>query len=447
MPVTINSAAGQGFDEIQQAVRNEDIDRIILHGTFDFGSTSDNRKTVEIPRGVTIQGQGAVIIGGGAVLKLLPPLDEFDDFPKGPADSGPFIVRNQGPEQGGNNKPVIFEGIRFTGWRGEAILVEACRGLEITNCTFVDPVPGTMASEPLQPFTFVHAVLAVGSRCHGHLRAHNNKCFLTGREFTQGPGLGTQPPQTRALASDENFLACVKTRFQSIDISSNTVLSHDDGIEVISNASSTSPGPISISDNYIVLERLIAPNNWGTSCAIVFCNNRGASYQVSRNFISLTGLGTAMALSSDERIKVSHNTLNLQSDDRGACPFGGLMLGVNYGPAALGSLGPSLNHSEILENDFNGQAFYGIWTFDANDDVNPPPPPVPNNDSHDNVIQGNDFVHFRPVITALMLREHTYGNKYNCAQFPGGVIDLGQNVPVPAECPMPGTLPEQQIHI
>ena len=112
------------------------------------------------------------------------------------------------------------------------------------------------------------------------------------------------------------------------------------------------------------------------------------------------------------------------------------MLGVNYGPAALGSLGPSFNLSEVLENDFNGQAFYGIWTFDAND-IEPHPLGLPDNDSHDNVIQGNDFVHFTPVKTALFLGVHTKRNTYDCAQFPGGVIDLGQNVPVPAECPMP----------
>lgn len=466
---------------LRDAINNRLIDTIVLRGRFDLGGTShplmldSNRQTVVIPRGVTIKGEeGAEVIGGGAELNP-PDLDPPLDFQVGKGHSGPFMVKNLGPEEGsaegGNDKPVIFENIRFSGWRGEAIFALACHGgLEVTNCTFTNPVPGTAAS--FEGFTFVHAVLAIGSRCKGHLFAWNNQCFLTEEptlvpipmnEYepfnvrlyalkTGEPSGSGQPPRTPhgtwtlPLANDEQFLACVGTNFSSIDISENLIRSHDDGIEVILNEN-LKFGSISVKNNDVILEQLIKPNAWGSPCGIVCCNNQGTPLrsdvaEISGNFISVTGIGTGLVLSSQRSIKVSQNTLYLHSDDKGLLPLAGLMLGANYGPPGFPDLGPSLNHSEISRNHLTGQAIYGIWTFDANDDIIPPPQPAPPaNDSHDNTIADNDLHSFKPIKVSLFLGPHTWGNTYHLAQFPGrepgvsGVDDRGNNNQLPIVSP------------
>jgi hypothetical protein len=506
------------FSRIEKALGDATIDTIVLTGTFNFGGSSNPiydgilhlRKTIDIRRGVTIRGEGAEIVGGGALMDL--------DLNLGTGYAGAFRVLNLG-----DDRPVIFDNIDFRLWMGEAIFAEACYGgLEVTNCTFTDGIPGTFSK--FEGFTFIHAIMAVGSKCRGHFYARNNTYatkqtdlfhlprlrdrrkgpwppipipipdpgpyrydnsgvllpaskgndltgfapgqrswhglerspFSGGAEENFQPEIELSPASDENFlqpemspASDENFLACMQTHFNSIEIVSNVIRSHDDGIEVFLNDGESS-STISVTGNSVNLAKLFG--DFGGHIGILCCNNYAGSppqVEISGNTVSVTGAGIALALSSKTGINVSNNRLFLQADDSGNLPPMGIMLGVNYAPAGLPELGPSLNYSEILGNHFNGQALSGIYTFDGNTDLNlnhPPNPPLKANTSRCNSIEDSDFVDFTPIRvplarhsgTALYLCAQTYGNSYSFEQFGGCKIEDGSGVNCPDNVCPPG---------
>ncbi len=446
-PITIQGEDNPVQDavNIQNAVNNPAFNPITLQGRFNFGGGWDGwhggpllRKTVVITRAVTIQGPAgkADIIGGGAKR----------DSMFGIADSGPFKLE-------GNAGHVIFERLRFSGWKGEAILAEACQGLTVRDCEFKNPAPGTaMAFGSLR---FVHAVLAGGPRCTGPFIATGNYCDLM--NYANDPLYAIHPrkrpgatepsepvpifptPHLEPLADDEQLLACVLTNFNEIRITDNQIFGHDEGIEVISNLSNQT---LEISDNIMTLVQTVGAV-WGGPnghFGIVCCKNKDAV--ITNNTITITGPGSGLVLSG-EGYTVTGNTVSfhpLVSGDLNTYPVAGFLLGSNIAPQDFPTdLGPSIIDSSISNNTLIGMAKYGIKTFDAYYDVDPFAVPVPPaNDSHNNAIENNSlWPGFRPIYASLFLGSGTHDN--TCiGMFPvptsdrPGVIDegVGNNVTV-----------------
>lgn len=432
------------FRNIQEAVMAA-TEPVTLDGKFNFGGGWDGwrggplpRKTVVISRPVRIQAGrgGAEILGGGEKLAS----------PWGAAPSGPFKVMNTREDAG----PVVFEGIHFEGWKGEAILVETCRGLEVRNCRFTMPAPGTLEGfigQDGRLLNWVHAILAIGSGCKGRFLAQGNKCDMRDCPtdplyvvHPHKPAGGNEPvpppptPHPEPPADDQQFLACVNTSFSEIKITGNHIWGYDAGLEVIAN-DRTAQQRLEIVANKIWLEQTVG-ERWPGHFGILCCDSKDAV--ISGNIVEhLKGPGAAFLLSG-ENFTVTENLVQsmepLNAGDRINCPVAGFLLGANspmpdFFP--VHSTGPSIVGSVISNNTLHGVAKFGIKTFDYYYDVFPlQPSPLPN-DSNNNTMENNNLRAFTPVYASLFLGSGTHDNTCS-GWFPGpegrpGVIDEGVN--------------------
>jgi hypothetical protein len=407
---------------VQAAVDDPTVARLQLVGTFDFGDgTSYPRQTVVIGRGIDIRGvternpSGRIeawsteILGGGGVLPSL-----FGD-----ANAGPFKVLNYGPGAGGDDTPVSFTGISFDGWCGEAIFAEACRGLEVRACRFVDPVPTTISVGPVS-IHIVTAVWGLGPKCQGELVVENN----TGNfgDYATWP-------------DDEQLAADVLTSFSRILLRGNEYSGHDDGLEIVYNGFySTDPSfrsSIAIEDNNLRLVRdpRLAKNWPGRGSLICVWNRHLDSLVVTGNEITTIGEGVAMSLAGDGCV-VRDNTLllaPLDPADPASYPVG-IILGYygelpGFPPPSSDSI--DFNNSVVANNRLSGVAAIGVWTYDANLYPAPPPSPLPPNASYGNTALGNNLDNLTAVIATLYLTDDTSYNVFKGNW--GTVIDSGQH--------------------
>ena len=410
---------------IQAAVNDPSVTRLQLVGTFDFGDgTSYPRQTVVIGRGIDIRGEIASnpsgrivswsteIRGGGAILPSL----------FGNANSGPFKVMNHGPGAGGDDTPVRFTGISFSGWCGEAIFAEACRGLEVKACRFTSPVPTTMTVGTLS-ILIVTAVWGLGPECLGDFIVEDNTGIFG--DYATWP-------------DDEQLVAAVMANFSRIVFRDNEHAGHDDGLEIVYNglysADPSFRSSIALEDNKLTLVR--DPNlgkNWPAgrgSLICIWCRHVD-SIVVTGNEITTIGEGAAMSLTGDGCV-VRNNTLVLAPLDPGdpATYPVGMILGY-YGefpgfPPPTTDL-VDFNTSVVANNRLSGAAVLGVWTYDANVFPFPPPPsPLPPNASNGNTAYGNNLDNLTAVGGAtLYLTPGTYDNVFKGNW--GTVIDQGQH--------------------
>lgn len=317
---------------------------------------------------------------------------------------------NKGAGQGGDDKAVVFEGISFRNWKGEAIFAEACQGLEVRNCKFTQPAPGTLVPE----FQMVHAIFAGTHNCTGRFVAERN--FGLFGDY-------------RPLPDDEQLLACFLSCFGSISIAGNDINGHDAGIEVLFNGLyNQDPAfrpTISIRDNSISLMQVVG-EKWPGHCGILCVNNPKSVPEICDNKISETGPGVALLLSG-ERFTVSHNHSNqapLDANDVRTYPIAALAFGCNVTmPGFPADLGPSLNDSVVSNNDLSGTALFGMMTYDANPD--PSQPVLPLNRSHGIDASGNNMESLVSSVATVDLTKGTHDNVFK-GSF-RSVIDMGTN--------------------
>lgn len=463
------------FDDVQKAVNNPDFDEIVLTGTFnfggewqkdpndpDFGGILTDRKTVQIPRGVTIRGvtihgrPGTIIKCGGEELPYKVFRSEISEIV---VASGPFKVMVE------DNQPVVIDNISFQRWKGEAILVEACHGLTVTNCTFTEPI----ASKRLRQFndaTFVNAIFAVDARCTGNFVAHGNVCdlrkyahvFDSPRRRGEGPENPAPDPSVRhPQADDEQFACCFGTKFDKITVTQNRIMGSDDGVEVMFNSlnDATSVPKIELKHNFISLAHHPRLNPWPGSTGIVCCNNERADTEITGNLIITTGSGgTAFVLGgqhdSAHPFKVENNVSHQEGnpEDRHQAA---IVTGSNYPmPFPQGLTPPSspLSGAQILCNHFSGMTQFGIVTLDLvslkNDlDITIPIAngchwPTGLVYSRDNVISGNNLFFLDCTAPQVLLTKGTSGNNVTGCFHPDA-LDLNKpNNTITPKCPPVG---------
>ena len=399
---------------------------LLKAGVFNFGDDTTGRHSLTIKRGTTIKGEtgtdrsgttwATVVSGGG---------ENLPSFAFGlPIASGAFKVMNFGPMPPdglapGDNLPVIFEGLSFVGWAGEAILTEACRGLEVRNCHFAKA--GRAAT--IFDCQVVHAYLAAGPFCSGHLRIEDNKC-----EF------GCSQPAS-CLPDDENFGATLGTNFGTIIVSRNIVFGHDDGFEILANAfpavgaTPVQHTSIIIENNQVNLTELVG-EKWGGHAGIICAGNQNTdSLAISKNQVKTTGPGLAYCLTGyNFEFKENHAILEpLDPSNPQSYPVGGLSMGFNVPYPNLPDLGTSLWDSQIHHNKFCGTAGYGMMTSDINMLLPPgSPPQFPWNESHKITGYANDCQMLRVTGVHLLLTPRTYENEF-CGRGCETALDLGTN--------------------
>ena len=126
-------------------------------------------------------------------------------------ESGPFRVENQT-----DSNPTIFENLWFSHWTAEIIFLKACNGFTLRNSRISTPLSGTPSRRGV---VFVHAIWASGAMVRGDFIAENNRVELTG--------------YNGALPHDEQFLGIFFSAFNNIRIVGNTIVGHDEGIEIV----------------------------------------------------------------------------------------------------------------------------------------------------------------------------------------------------------------------
>lgn len=368
-----------------------EFDEIVLQGTFNFGdgSASAPRQTVIVPRGITFVGDSALVKGGGAVTGSF----------FGNTEGGPFKVENAGAAAGGDDKPVAFQRIAFSGWAGEAISAQSCQGLEVTGCEFTKPVPGNTTGLGLPGLdTYISAIWAAGPGCRGTLLVEQNIADLT--DYTP-------------LANDEQLVGCQLTNFERISMVGNKITGHDDGLEIVMNGYYSEDGnfgPIQIARNEITLD-LALPNPYVGSGGISCLRNRNSSTLVEQNTVNLTGnRGLAITLSG-ENMTVSNNSMSLGAAGS-LIPFGGIALGLaDPAPGFPENLGPSLNKSTIANNTVTGTAYFGIVFVDLR--YHDPTLGDTPNESHGNRVINNDLSALNALAFSLFAGPDTYDNVFN----------------------------------
>lgn len=463
------------YDNVKDVIDNHpEVDDLVLTGAFYFGGKDAvgndyPRKTVEITRGMTIRGtigaprQGVppnpqrlqtLITGGG---------DEMPFAQLAVLDSGAFKVKT--------DEPVVIKDIWFAGWKGEAILVEACGGLRVTHCRFTHPV----ATEPQPLFnraTFVNAVFAIGPGCMGDFVAQGNICDL--RQYARysiresfplpprepGPHAEPGPPFTRAYppAHDEQFACCFQTKFTNISIVQNRVMGHDEGFEVMFNNlnDATLVPRIRLNDNFIALAQHPRLDPWPGSTGIVCCNNERADTQIKGNLIITTGSGgVALFLSGqhdpDHPFNVENNVSH-QDGDPEHRHQAAIVMGSNYPVPFPPGVAPSsspLSGARIVNNHFSGMAQFGIVTLDLvslKDDLNITIPiangcqwPAGLVYSQGNEVSGNNLFFLDCTAPQVLLTKGTSGNNVTGCFHPEA-LDLNRpNNTINPVCPPIGS--------
>lgn len=400
--ITGSDTPQANVDAFELALSDSRVDRILLKGTFNFG-LGTQRKTVTINRGVTIEGAPArpgrgpdtgapeesepnttgvlpLIIGGG--------LNQPTGTCYGTFSTGAFRVQTTD-----TTRPVVIKHIRFEQFLANGIFVDACRDLEVSDCHFSEPVPGStdvLPAPPPQygpgPITLISGIQAAGKNCRGHLSVLSNTCRF---DSTQNP------------PDDEQFLACVQTSFSSIQVIKNQITTRDDGVEIIFNGAledPTKPFPCAIllQNNTITINQLVDYNRWPGHSAILCCHNgldlnaTESNTRILDNEITAKGQGVGFTLTG-EHFVLRDNILNQNPGPSSTVADAAIMLGCDATlPGFSENLGPSVNHSHIFHNRFSGKASFAFLTYQADSNE-------PNPDSHGNVVESNDFSAFTAV--------------------------------------------------
>jgi hypothetical protein len=391
--MTIIKAADYPRQQHAQAVRDGiskalASDKLVeLVGEFHFGDDAEfPRETIVVPGGLTIRGTtGTKISGGGANTQTQAwgqPLA---------MDGGAFKV-STGAEHG--KQHVAIRQIAFSGWKGAAILVDACNGLTVENCHFSQPSAGVIEgfnTADGTPIQNVNAVFVIGADCRGKFEARENECNLSSYETGSAP------------ADDEQFLTCFGTNFEHVLIDGNSSVGNDDGIEVLFNNLHGDVRPqvqIQISNN--VLNLTHQPRTTG-SAGIVCCRSDGAKVDIVDNVVNTTGtLGAGILLTGDYRqgdvrkMTIMRNRID-QSADAASPHFAGIMMGHDLpfvafpGSYALEKLGASLSGAMIKDNHLSGTVSFGYLTLDGGELQLPQCPDAKCEPNHSNHIVIEDY--------------------------------------------------------
>ncbi len=410
---------------------------LLKAGVFDFGDDASGRRTVTISKGVKVLGETVSsgksrewkteIRGGGARLYSL----AFQQV----VEAGPFYVLNFGanppqfpgipPIPPGDDLPVIFDGLRFSGWAGEVFVAEACKGLQITGCSIGDYGKSMTAVMGGTTFAFIHMYMAAGPFCTGVFSVTDNTCEYSDAVLPY-------------LPDDENFGACLLTDFSTIEVSRNRIRGHDEGIEVLANGANQAGTRILIQDNSLSFEAVLG-EKWGGHAGMVICGNYNTdAVLISGNDAAVKGDGSPFFVSG-QNFTIKGNTARLEPldpADPSTYPFAFLGMGFNMPMPGLPGLGPSLADSSISNNRFSGHSMMGMLTFDMNI-MGAPPGSLPWNETHSVVAYGNDMTGVdilsdqdgNPLGYHLLLAPMTYGNDFR-GEF-RTALDLGTSAGSP----------------
>lgn len=375
-PVDIYEGADGTCAAIQRAL-DAGAEHIRLHGTFDFGEGDLDRQTLTIARAVLIEGNPdeprnsrAVIKGGGAWNGAMG------------SHTAAFFVLADGE--------VVIKNLDFVNFRLAAVGAVGCKGLEVTDCGFRDPIAGwSNAFENLagRPLKSTSAVLAMGASCQGTLSMTGNTC-----DFTQ---------PVRGELEDEQFVVCVWSNFSSIRIKQNKIATRDDGLEILFNGNlpgNTSSCEIEIEHNEITIDQRVGPDAvWplhvGITCCLNGPNGTDSRTRIIKNTVNATGQDVSAFVFSGDHFEVKNNDVTLDTDSE-VFPTAAFWFGLDVSTETLGNLGPALYDSEIKNNTIAGSAGYGILAYDAEST-----PEV--NDSHGSLIDHNDFHAFVPKVALV----------------------------------------------
>ena len=377
----LNDADGD-FANLQRAA-NEAVSGGTIElcdGTFFLGDgVTAEKKTVVIRKGLNVIGKKGpdewktIIRGGGAVVSVR------DVAP----ESGPFRIENYS-----DSKPNRFQNLWFREWTAEVIFIKASNGFIFKDNKISHPLSGKPSRRGV---VFVHAIWGYGPSARGDFTAENNQVELTGYD--------------RNKPHDEQFLGIFFSAFSNIRIVGNTIIGHDEGIEILGNKAPQS-SEIVVEKNRMDLVHQ-RNNRWPSIYPILIAGNRSTrQVRIEDNSVTSQGWSTAALGLSGENLTVARNRIVLKRSNNGLQARSAMQIGLPDRSRFMGlDLGVSLINSVIKDNEFSGSisgpAVYFLNTSETEPNI-----------SHNNLFQLGESISSLGGRPTLILTKKVYGNTF-----------------------------------